>query len=311
MIDVLIIGAGPAGLTAALYALRYGLSVTVIEKDMYGGQISLTSSIENYPGLKKTQGTDLANHMYEQVLDLGCKFIFEKVVEVDLKGENKYVKTAKHEFFSKSVIIANGLKRRKLNVPGEDEFSGKGVSYCATCDGAFFRGKNVAIVGGGNVALEDALFLSNVCKKVYLIVRKNFFKAERYIIDIINNKKNIEKLMESKIIKISGNKFVNSITVDSKGKIYDLDLNGVFIAIGYQPDNEIFYNQVDMDEHGYFISDDSCKTNIPGVYVAGDCRVKELRQIVTATSDGAIASNQAIKYVSSLSKIPHSTAIGR
>lgn len=311
MIDVLIIGAGPAGLTAALYALRYGLSVTVIEKDMYGGQISLTNSIENYPGFKKTQGTDLATHMYEQVLDLGCKFIFEKVIEVDLNTENKCVRTAKHEFYSKSVIIANGLKRRKLNVPGEDEFSGKGVSYCATCDGAFFKGKDAAIVGGGNVALEDAIFLSNICKKVYLIVRKNFFRAEQYIIDILNSKKNIEKLMESKIIKISGNKFVNNITVDSKGKIYDLDVNGVFIAIGYKPDNEIFYNQIDMDENGYFISDDSCKTNIPGVYVAGDCKVKELRQIVTATSDGAIAGHQAIKYVSSLSKVPQPTSMRR
>lgn len=309
MIDVLIIGAGPAGLTAALYALRYGLSVTVLEKDMYGGQISLTSSIENYPGFEKTQGTDLATYMYEQVSNLGCKFVFEKAIEVDLKSSKKCIRTAKHEFCSKSVIIANGLKRRKLNVPGEDDFSGKGVSYCATCDGAFFKGKDVAIVGGGNVALEDAIFLSNICKKVYLIVRKNFFRAEQYIIDTINQKENIEKLMESKITKISGNKFVSNITVDRKDEIYDLDVNGVFVAIGYEPNNEIFNNQIDMDSSGYFISDDSCKTNIPGVYVAGDCRKKDLRQIVTATSDGAVASNQAIKYVSSLSKAIQPTAV--
>ncbi len=309
MIDVIIIGAGPAGLTAALYALRYGLSVTVLEKDMYGGQMSLTSSIENYPGFKKTQGTDLAAYMYGQVSNLGCKFVFEKVIEVGLKGDTKCVRTEKHEFYSKSVIIANGLKRRKLNVSGEDEFYGKGVSYCATCDGAFFKGKDVAIVGGGNVALEDAIFLSNICRKVYLIVRKNVFRAEQYIIDTINQKENIEKLMESKITKISGNKLINNITVDCRGKIYDLDVNGVFIAIGYEPNNEIFENQVSMDNSGYFISDDSCKTNIPGVYVAGDCRKKDLRQIVTATSDGAIASNQAIKYVSSLSRFLQPTTV--
>lgn len=302
MTDLIIIGAGPAGLTAALYALRYGLSVTVIEKNMYGGQMSLTNSIENYPGFEKTQGTELAMRMYKQVTNLGCKVVFEKVVEVDLKGDTKYVSTIKHEFYSKSVIIANGLKRRKLNVLGEDEFSGKGVSYCATCDGAFFKGKSVAIVGGGNVALEDAVFLSNICKKVYLIVRKNVFRAEQHIVDIVSQRKNIEKLMQSNIIKISGNKFVNSITLDSNGEIYDLNVNGVFIAIGYEPHNEIFENQISMDSNGYFISDDSCKTNIPGVYVAGDCRKKLLRQIVTATSDGAISGNQAVKYVSSLSK---------
>ncbi|MDR1627360.1 MAG: thioredoxin-disulfide reductase [Oscillospiraceae bacterium] len=303
MADVLIIGAGPAGLTAALYALRYGLSVTAFEKNMYGGQMSLTNSIENYPGFEKIPGTDLANHMYKQVSNLGCEFIFEKIIEVDLKGSNKCVKTAKHEFHSKSIVVANGLKRCKLNVPGENEFSGKGVSYCATCDGAFFSGKSVAVVGGGNVALEDAVFLSNICKKVYLIIRKNSFRAGQHMLDIINSKKNIEKLLESKIIKIFGDKFVNGIIIDSKGKIYNLDVNGVFIAIGYEPGNEIFYNQIGMDANGYFISNDSCETNIPGVYVAGDCRKKDLRQIITAAADGAIAGNQAVKYVSSLGSV--------
>ncbi len=301
MVDVLIIGAGPAGITAAIYALRAGLSVVICEKNVYGGQTAIIDEIENYPGIKKISGADFSSKLYEQVVALGAKFIFDEVTKVDFVSNNdlKEVNLKSSESITaKTVIIANGLKRRKLGCKGEEKFFGRGVSYCASCDGAFFKGKKVAVVGGGNTALEDAIYLSNICSKVTMIVRKDHFRGEKILSDVVKNIKNIEIKFNSNIQEISGDKKVEKITIlKNIDETYDEAIDGVFIAIGYSPDNDLYKGQIEMNESGYFKSDETCCTNVEGVYVAGDCREKQLRQIVTAVSDGAIAGNRAISYI--------------
>lgn len=298
MTDLLIIGAGPAGLTAALYALRAGLSVNVFEKNMYGGQVSIIDKIENYPGMKNVLGADFSNNLYEQVKNLGAEFVFDEVKKVDLKGLKKIINTHNGVFESKTVIIANGLKRRELGCTGEQKFKNRGVSYCATCDSSFFKNKSVVVVGGGNTALEDSLYLSKICKNIILAVRGSFFKAEQALIEATQTKDNIEIKMETTVQEIKGENKVESVTLKSKnGKIKEFLVSGVFVAIGYEPDNQIYKNQIDIDENGYFLSSETCSTNIPGIFVAGDCRVKPLRQIVTATADGAVAGNMAAKFI--------------
>lgn len=299
MNDVIIIGAGPAGLTAAIYALRAGLDVTVCEKNIYGGQVSIIDEIENYPGFVKISGVDFSNALYEQVVNLGAKFVFSEVTGVDFSGEEKCVSTSSEgDIYASSVIIANGLKRRLLGCKGELEFAGKGVSYCATCDGAFFKGKSVIVVGGGNTALEDSLYLSNICSKVTMVVRKDLFRGENYLVEEVNNTENIEILFESNLKEIAGKNFVESVTISTKdNETIDMNVDGVFIAIGYQPDNEIYKNHIKMNASGYFIADETCETDVEGVYVAGDCRIKPLRQIITAAADGAMAGNRAASFV--------------
>ena len=298
MKDLLIIGAGPAGLTAAVYALRAGLSVAILEANIYGGQMSITSEIENYPGFKSITGPELSELMHKQVESMGGKFIFEEVKKVDLKNEIKIIKTDRNEFHAKAVIVANGLKRRILGCHGEKEFTGRGVSYCATCDGAFFKGKSVLIVGGGNTAVEDALYLANLCKDVTIVVRKNYLRAEKYLCNLVEKKSNIHKLMESRVKEIKGESKVNSVIIEDKnGQLKKMDIDGIFIAIGYEPNNKIYQGQIEMDEDMYFISNESCSTNIPGVFVAGDCRIKPIRQITTATADGTVAGSMAIRFL--------------
>lgn len=301
MTDLVIIGAGPAGLTAAIYALRAGIKVTILEENMYGGQMSITNNIENYPGFTNITGPELSNIMYKQVHNLGGEFIFEKVQSVNLSKKIKKINTATKELYSYSIVLANGLKRRILGCRGEKEFTGKGVSYCATCDGAFFKDKDVAIVGGGNTAVEDAIYLSNICNSVTIILRKDYFRAERYLQDLMSKKDNIKVIKKSRIKEIKGDRLVNLAVIEDDYGVYtELKVSGIFIAIGYEPDNKIYNGQVNMDERGYFTADESCVTNIPGVFVAGDCRIKPLYQIVTAASDGAIAGNKAIQYITSL-----------
>ncbi len=299
MNDVVVIGAGAAGLTAAIYALRAGLNVTVCEKNIYGGQMSIIDVIENYPGFNKISGTDFSNALYEQVVNLGAKFIFSEVTGVDFSGDEKCVTTSSEgDIYANAVIIANGLKRRLLGCKGELEFAGKGVSYCATCDGAFFKGKSVIVVGGGNTALEDALYLSNICSKVTMLVRREHFRGENFLVEEVNGTENIEVLFESNLKEISGDNFVESVMISIKeDKTIKMDVDGVFIAIGYQPDNEIYRNQIKMNASGYFVADETCETNVSGVYVAGDCRVKSLRQILTAAADGAVSGNRAASFV--------------
>lgn len=301
MKDVLIIGAGPAGLTAAIYARRAGLSVGIVEKNVYGGQTAIIDTIENYPGFKKISGFEFSTVLYDQVKNLGAEFIFNQVSEVDFSGVEKTMVMSDGKIASAlTIIVANGLKRRKLGCRGEDKFLGRGVSYCATCDGAFFKDKTVIVVGGGNTALEDSLYLSNICKKVILAVRKDCFRAEKTLSDAVFRRTNIDVKFNTCVKEILGEKVVNGVVLNCGESEESVAADGVFIAIGYQPDNEIFRNKIDMNEPGYFIAGEDCKTNIPGVFVAGDCRVKPLRQIATAVSDGAVAGNAAASYVSAL-----------
>lgn len=297
MTDLLIVGAGPAGLTAALYARRSGLSVSVLDKGAYGGQIAETSEVENYPAILSITGFDFASRLYEQVKGLGTEFLFEEVIGADLKSPVKTIATATGSHQSKTVILANGAKRRKLEVEGEDTFRGRGVSYCATCDGAFFRGQDVAIVGGGNTALEDALYLSNTCRSVTLIHRRDAFRGERHLVEAVTRRENLKILYNSTVQAIQGDERVHSLSLLVDGAPRQLEVAAVFIAVGFQPDNGLYADQLPLDQTGYFVADESCTTPLKGVYVAGDCRVKPLRQIVTAASDGAVAAFQAAAYL--------------
>lgn len=298
MLDSIIIGAGPAGLTAAIYALRYGLKVIVFDKGFYGGQVANTTEVANYPALPNISGMEFSTNIYQQAIDLGADIRFESIDSVSFNNKIKSVTTNNGTYEAKTVIIANGAKRRLLECEGEKEFTGKGVSYCATCDGAFFKNKDVAIVGGGNTALEDCLFLSNICNKVYLIHRRDKFSGDKLLVNSIKSKSNIQILYNCAVQKINGDKTVSSIEIKNlqNNSVQALDLSGIFIAIGYVPDNSIFKG-IEVDKVGYIISDENCKTNIEGIYVAGDSRTKILRQIITAAADGAVAAFQASNYI--------------
>ena len=293
MLDLIIIGAGPAGLTSAIYACRAGLSVKVFEELSPGGQAAVTPEIENYPGMKKVSGSDFAISLFEQVTELGAEVEFERVVGIEITDEGKKVITDSKEYVAKAVIIANGAKRRKLGIPGEEEFFGKGVSYCATCDGAFFKDKDVVIVGGGNTALEDALYLAGVCRKVYLVHRRDQFRATKNLVDRVVNNEKIEILYSSVLSEIKGDSQVSAVILQNGREIA---VSGVFVAIGLEPDNERFSGIVEL-ENGYIKAGEDCKTSCEGIYAAGDTRTKALRQIVTATSDGAVSATAAIELL--------------
>lgn len=298
MYDIIIIGAGPAGLTAAVYARRALKNTLVLEAVSYGGQIINTLDIENYPTEEHISGFDFATKLYNQAKNLGTEVKFEKVVEIIDKNEYKEVITTKNNYQAKSVIIATGADNRKLGIENEKELTGKGISYCATCDGAFYRKKDVAVVGGGNTAIEDALYLSDIVNKVYLIHRRDKFRADETLIEKLADKKNIEYLYNSSVTKLIGDEKLEKIEVtDNNNSIQELNISGLFIAIGKVPENENFAKLVEINENGYIIADETCNTNTPGIFVAGDTRVKQLRQLVTATSDGAIAATEAIKFI--------------
>ena len=289
MYDVIIIGAGPAGLTSALYLLRANKKVLVLEAKSYGGQIINASNVENYPGIESISGFDFATNLYNQVVKLGGEIKFETVIRVE---EDRRVITSKNEYNSKVVIIATGAANRKLNIENEEKFIGKGISYCATCDGNFFKNKEVAVNGGGNTALEDAIYLSNLCSKVYLIHRRDEFRGEDKYVEELKNKSNVEFILNSKITSINGSDKLESITVNEDKEI---KVDGLFIAIGQEPKNDIFSNVVDLDDNGYIITHDDVYTKTEFIYVAGDTREKELRQLTTAVSDGSIAATIALK----------------
>lgn len=292
MYDCIIIGAGPAGMTSAIYLLRANKKILLLESSSYGGQIINASNIENYPGYESISGFELATNMYNQVKKLGGEIKYETVIRVN---EDKTVVTNKDTYQATSVIIATGVQNRKLNLPNEKEFIGKGVSYCATCDGNFFKNKIVAVNGGGNTALEDALYLSELAKEVYLIHRRDEFRGDNKYLDEIKSKDNIKLILNSNIISINGNERLESITVKNNSEEETtIEINGLFIAIGQEPKNEIFNNVVDL-ENGYIKTIDDVHTKTKGIYVAGDTRTKELRQLTTAVSDGSIAASIAIK----------------
>ena len=289
MYDIIIIGAGPAGLTAALYALRANKKILIFEAKTYGGQILAANKIENYPGIDSISGYDFATNLYNQVSNLGAEFKFESVLRID---DDNAVITKDGKYYAKAIILAIGSKNRKLNIAKETEFTGKGVSYCATCDGNFYKNKDVALVGGGNTALEDAIYLSDIVNKVYLIHRKDSFRAEEKYQEELKKKSNIEVIMNANIIKLNGENRLESIDLDNG---MNISVDGLFIAVGQEPNNEIFSNIVDLNEKGYIKSIDGVHTNKKHIYVAGDAREKMLRQLVTAESDGAIAATTAIR----------------
>lgn len=301
--DLIIVGAGPAGLTSAIYGLRAGLTVLLIEKAAPGGQIAITPNVENYPGYISINGYELSSKMYEQASMLGLDSVFDEITKYDLTGEIKTVYGLSAEYKAKTIILALGAKERELEVENEKRLIGRGVSYCATCDGAFFKGKTVAIVGGGNTSFDDCIYLSGVVKKVYLIHRKDTFRAEERLVNrvkqIAEETNVIEFVLNSTVEKINGGDKVSSITVknvDNKEE-FDLPIDALFIAIGRKPETENLKGVIDLTSDGYILTDDKMQTNVKGVYAAGDIREKTLRQIVTATSDGAMAAISAHQNV--------------
>ena len=298
MYDIIIIGAGPAGMSAAIYAKRAKKNVLVIEALTYGGQIVNTLDIENYPAEAHISGYDFSTKLFNQAKELGAEFIFEKVFEITNNEDYKEVRTNNNKYQAKTIIIATGAKNRKLGLDKEDDYVGKGISYCATCDGNFYKKKEVAVVGGGNTAVEDALYLSNIASKVNLIHRRDEFRASEKEVELVKNKPNIEIHYNSVITEFIGDNHIEKIKIlKNEEEVEELNVSGVFIAVGQTPSNEIFRGLIDMDDNGYIIAGEDCHTNIEGIYVAGDNRKKELRQLVTATSDGAIAATEAVKYL--------------
>lgn len=302
MYDIIIVGGGPAGLTAALYALRAGKTVLVIEKNTFGGQMAQSAKIENFPSVESALGVELADKMTEQIINLGAQVELDKVVAITLNGDIKKVTTEfGGNFEAKAVIIATGTKHRKLELENEDELVGKGVCYCAVCDGAFFKGKDVAVNGGGNSALQDAIFLSDICRKVYLIHRRSSFRAEERLVQKLKNIPNVEFILDSSISSLISDGSLCGVTVvNNSGDERDIAIDGLFIAIGQCPDNSLFSAITELDESGYIISGEKCTTKTDGIFVAGDCRTKAIRQVATAVCDGAVAALTACQYIDNL-----------
>ena len=299
MYDIIIIGGGPAGLTAAIYARRASKNVLVLEAMTCGGQIIQAEKIENYPVCPNISGVDFATKLQTQTKELGAEIVFEKAIDIKDFGEYKEVVTTKNTYQCKTVILATGSENRKLGLDNEDELVGRGVSYCATCDGMFFKGKDVAVVGGGDTAIDDARYLSNIANKVYLIHRRDTFKAEEQEVEELKTKTNVEFIFNSNVVKLNttDNNLSNIEVKNNDGNITTIDVSGIFIAVGRVPENQNFAKLINLDSRGYVIAGEDCHTNIDGIFVAGDNRVKDLRQLVTAASDGAIAATEAIKYM--------------
>ncbi len=298
MYDIIIIGAGPAGLTAAIYACRAEKRTLVLEAKSYGGQIINTPDIANYPVAPGISGFEFATTLYHQAKDLGAEIRFEKVVGVE-DGAVKIVRTPQNTYEAKAVILATGAENRKLGVDGEAELTGRGVSYCATCDGNFFRKKDVAVAGGGNTAVEDALYLADLANKVYLIHRRDAFRADAAMVSKLKEKENVQLVLNSTVTKLVAETRLKAVEVTDKvsGKVTTLPVQGLFVAVGQVPENENFKALVELDAGGYAVAGENCHTKTPGIFVAGDNRTKEVRQLVTAASDGAVAATEAIRFL--------------
>ena len=293
MIDVAIIGAGTAGLTAAIYARRAGTSVTVFESEAPGGQIINTPEIDNFPGLPGVSGYEYANKLFEQAQALGAEFVFDKVKVAEGSVEEGFRLTGEYGTVceAKTVIIASGVKRREMGLAGEQEFTGRGISYCATCDGAFFKGKTAAVFGGGNTAVEDAIYLTGICKKVYIIHRRNQFRADQALVDELLAHDNVETKLCFTVSGIRGEDKLTGVELTNiDGSREELTTDALFVAIGLIPENGVFKDIAELDEAGYVIAGEDCETSTPGVFAAGDCRTKDVRQLVTAAADGAVAA---------------------
>lgn len=304
MYDIVIIGAGPSGMTAGIYARLARKNVLILEKETYGGQILKADKVKNYPGFNEISGFEFATKLYNQVKDLDTDIKFEEVIEIKNFEDYKEVITKKNTYKTKSVIIASGAQNRKLGLNNEDKLIGKGISYCATCDGMFFKDKEVAITGGGNSAIDDALYLSNIVKKVYVIYRQKEFKFDSINLSKLKEKENVSFILNTNIIDINGNEKLESIVLKNNetNEETTLGIDGLFIAIGHIPVSGMCKNLINTDEKGYIISKEDCKTNIDGIFAAGDIRIKDIRQLTTACSDGTIAALNACKYLNQTKK---------
>ena len=297
MYDIVIIGAGPAGLTAAVYALREKKKIIILEKETIGGKITSSSNVENYPGFKSISGMDLANNLYEQVINLGGKIKIEEVVKIE-EGKIKKVITDENEYEAKSIIIASGSKYKKLGLENEEDLIGNGISFCTVCDGAFYKDKIVCVIGGGNSAIINAVYLSQICQKVYLIVRKENLKGDKLVINSLEHKENIEIIYNANVIKyITENDELTGVLIKQEKNEEKIEVDGVFLAIGQIPEIDYTNNLINLNTEKYIISNEDCKTNIKGIFVAGDVREKKVRQLTTAVSDGTIAALNALNYL--------------
>ena len=300
MYDIVIIGSGPAGLTAAIYALRAGKSVLILEKSAFGGQVTYSPKIENYPAMGQISGNELAEKMVDQALTMGADVNLETVTGIRDNGTSKTVITEDGEYEAKAVIIATGVKHRRLGIENEEDFIGEGISFCAVCDGAFYKGQSVAVIGGGNSALQEAVLLSEGCTKVTLVQNLAYFTGEAKLLDILKSRDNVEFITSSVVDSIiaDGSTFKGiKIKNDESGEISELLCDGMFVAIGLAPENDMFADLAKLNQWGYFDSAEDCTTATPGIYVAGDCRSKRIRQITTATADGAVAALAACAYI--------------
>lgn len=301
MFDITIIGSGVAGMTAALYALRSEKKVLILERETYGGQIAKSPKVENYPTLKSVSGYELSDKIFEQINDLGVTFELEEVQKLEKQGDIFKVTTDYHTYDSKSVIIANGVKPRMLNLENEEKFLGKGIYYCAICDGPFFKGQDVVLVGDGNSAMQYALLLAGFCHKVRMVTMFDKFFGEKSLEDAIRANKKIEIIPNATASKLIGDVKLEKVEfTKSNGEKFILDTPALFVAIGQVSDNDMFKEYVDLDKAGYIKADETCTTKTPGLFVAGDCRAKKIRQVATAIGDGAVAGSQAVNYVNSL-----------
>ncbi len=296
MHDIIVIGAGPAGMTAALYALRAGKSVLILEKSTFGGQVTYSPKIENYPGFVQMSGMEFADKLTEQILSQGADIEMAKAIGVERDNRLFKVVTEDGFFTAKAVIIAVGVRHRLLGLEGESELIGNGISFCAVCDGAFYADKTVAVIGGGNSALQEAILLSETSKKVYVVQNLAFLTGEERLQAVLKAKPNVEIILSSTVKAVKGSAELEGIVIDTEGKETELALDGMFLAIGLVPENEAFAGFVAL-ENGYIAAGESCVTETDGIYVAGDCRTKSVRQITTATADGATAALAACRYI--------------
>jgi len=296
--DVIIVGGGPAGLTTAIYALRGGCKVALFEGNMLGGQSSLSNDVSNYPGFKQITGAELAIKMHEQAEALGLTTIYDSVEKIDLKNKEIFTKTS--QFKAKCIVLCMGAKARKLNLENEDKFLGNGVHYCATCDGAFYKGQNVAVVGGGNSAVEESIYLCSICHHVDMLVRSDKLKCQEYFMEQLDKLIKQKKLtihFNTVVSEIVGKDSIEALKINKNGKNLTCKVNALFVSIGRIADNELIKNQIELNDYGFVKANDKMQTSVDGVFVAGDLREKDLRQIITACADGAIAGNQVSQYI--------------
>lgn len=300
MYDILVVGAGTAGLSAGIYGVRQNKSVLILEANTFGGQIINTPDIENYPGIAHTSGFDFAMGLYQQAIDLGVEYRQARVASIEDAGDHKIaVLEGGDRIASRTIILATGAKNRPLGLAHEKEWIGRGISYCATCDGMFYRKKIVAVNGGGNTALEDAEFLSNIVEKVYVIHRRDQFRGEPVRVEKLRARENVEFVLNANITALLGQDRLEALEVTDKitGEKRIIKVNGLFVAIGQAPENMIFSNVVGLDKGGYIVAGEDCKTNVDGIFAAGDTRTKTVRQLTTAASDGAVAALAAVAYI--------------